>query len=346
MILNCTINQPEAIRRGYDAIKIVPLEVDLSTMCPECRDILASRFKDGHYKEGFAEHPATLNEPTLAGLMENIREVLEYAAKKKTDLEQQDRQDTADAREQFAARLFESRKILVTVASNGTVGFTPMRYDTTSINYIEKLSQCNLRSDAYAKEWKRLLATPEGVAWTAELDSDNAGAREIAVKEALANHLMAAERTAKADAEKLARLQSAKADVESLRQWSLANGSETLRLRTEEKLDWLGLAREEWAEDAIRRAGIDNPVPDMDGYEHEEIPVTKPTAQEIKALRRIREAMANIPEAKATVELMAFRYTEENDNFHIPEPKVVTRKEIAVTIQGMHCDTCHFFFAR
>jgi hypothetical protein len=43
---------------------------------------------------------------------------------------------------------------------------------------------------------------------------------------------------------------------------------------------------------------------------------------------------------------MAFRYTEENDNFHIPEPKVVTRKEIAVTIQGMHCDTCHFFFAR
>ena len=84
----------------------------------------------------------------------------------------------------------------------------------------------------------------------------------------------------------------------------------------------------------------------MDGYEYEEIPVTKPTAQQIKALRRIREAIANIPEAKATVELMAYRYTEENDDFHTPEPKVVTRKEIAVTIQGMNCNTCLFFFAK
>jgi hypothetical protein len=337
MKLNCTINQAEAIRRGFDTTQTVTLEVDPSTMSPEDRDVLASRFKAGNnYKESYPAFPANLNEPTLEGLMENIRAVREDAANKKVAKEKQELEDIAKAQEQFASRQGVCYNRYITVKYDGSVDVSQYSlHNSNSCRYIETKSECRGQSDTYKTEWKRLLTTPEGAAWIEQLDSDNAAAREIAEHEAHAASIKAQRLIAEQ-----------KAEEQALRHWSLANGSETLRLRTEENLDWQDLAREEWADDAIRRAGIDTPVPILEGYECEEIPVTEPTAQQIRALRRIRDAIAKIPEANATVKLVAYRYTEENDDYHTEEPKVITRKEIAVYICGMHCNSSHFFIAK
>jgi len=342
MKLNCKINQAEAIRRGFNANTDVCLDIDPITMSREDRDILASRFSNGSYDNPIGTFTATLNEPTLEGLMENIRMVREDTAKRKSDKEAKDLKDIAEAQEQFAARRAFSRSLYVIVPSDNTFNFSKSCFcnsDSGIAEYIEKTTRFVSQSDAYATEWKRLLATPEGVAWTAELNSENAAALDIAKHKAHAEYIGRQRRIAESKAEE-------EADKNALRQWSLTHGSETLRLRTEENIEWQCLAREEWADDAIRRAGIDTRVPDMDGFNNKQISVINPTAQEIKGLRRIREAIAKIPEAQAIVNLVAYRYTERNDDYHTDEPEVITRNEIAITIRGMHCDVVRYFWAK
>jgi hypothetical protein len=169
-------------------------------------------------------------------------------------------------------------------------------------------------------EWDRLMATPAGTKWYKEIQEENEFNLGIAEDRAIADHV----RRKKEHAER-------EAQDESLRQWAIANGSENLSLRAEEDLDWESLARQEWAVDAVRRAGITTPpLTEMKGYSMEAEVVTDPTTQELKALQRFRKAMKAIPEADAEVDLEAIIYTEDDTI----NPNVIKRKEIFVTVCG------------
>ena len=68
----------------------------------------------------------------------------------------------------------------------------------------------------------------------------------------------------------------------------------------------------------------------MVGYACEPTHVTDPSTEELRALQRVRQAMAAVPEADAEVKLVAFIYTEK----HAITPKVIRTKEISVTVFG------------
>ena len=115
--------------------------------------------------------------------------------------------------------------------------------------------------------------------------------------------------------------------------WAINNGSETLRLRAEENLEWQGLAVEEWIAAAIAKAGIlDACMFSMVGYDDKSEFDDTPTASQIHTLRRIREALATNPElTKATAELRKFTYTEEVGDDQETQD-VIDRKEVEVSI--------------
>ena len=101
----------------------------------------------------------------------------------------------------------------------------------------------------------------------------------------------------------------------------------------EENLEWQDLAREEWTDTAITKAGvIDECVPTMVGYDSESEFDDTPSADQIRTLRRIREALATNPDlSRATLELRKFTYTEETEDYY-ETPDVTTRTEVDVSI--------------
>lgn len=123
--------------------------------------------------------------------------------------------------------------------------------------------------------------------------------------------------------------------TEKIRQWTLANGSETLRLRAEEGFAWRSLAEQEWADAMLAQVGITQPaVPAMDGFDADSDACTTPTATEVKKLRVFREALKTIPEMAAEVELRTFTYTKELDKQHDGDPEKIVRTELKVTVNG------------
>lgn len=343
MQLECEINLSEAIRRGYDTQATIILEINPAELNQEDRETLANRFKDGKYYASYPSFTAMLDEPTLEGLLENIRLSSEYSAKKTAEQDQKDARDVAEAREHFAARSTHALNLNVLVYYDGSISIAN-RYNWGSdvsghAPYVQQTVDAAWKSSAYQSEWKRLLATPEGVAWLADLDLENIAAKESAI-------CMAQISREKSVAFKSANETAKKEMTEISRKWALANGSETLRLRIEENLDWEPLFREEWADDVIRRAEIGTPLSDKDGFTCTTEDLKEPTAKEIKALRRVRNTLASIPEAIAEVKLVKCEYTGKiNEENYYKEREVISQNELAVTIKGIACEETRYFTA-
>lgn len=66
-VIVCTVNQNEAISRGYNATEKAILEIDVSVLSQERRDMIAAFWNSA---SGF--FGLTIQEPTEAGLIEAI----------------------------------------------------------------------------------------------------------------------------------------------------------------------------------------------------------------------------------------------------------------------------------
>ena len=169
------------------------------------------------------------------------------------------------------------------------------------------------------------------------IDEARGDACEAATAELMLQHKVeqdAKQAKALLEEEKKAAKRSAHQDaVNELLAWAINNGSEILRLRAEENLEWQSLADEEWTTAAIAKAGIlDECLPGMVGYDSESEFDDTPTVSQMRTLRRIREALAtNSALSKATVELRKFTYTEEVEDY-LETPNVIERTEVDVSI--------------
>lgn len=85
MQVQVKINQPEAIRRGFNAHSTTRLEVDVATLTQPQRDILAERFKNGELE--FQSSPdgwyAGLRQTDVAGLVEYLDACVAHESAKK-----------------------------------------------------------------------------------------------------------------------------------------------------------------------------------------------------------------------------------------------------------------------
>jgi hypothetical protein len=184
------------------------------------------------------------------------------------------------------------------------------------------------------------------------LDDTRRDRFELALAEVKAEHQ---EQQAAKESEEALRLANRQAieterdaKKETFRQWAITHGSETLRLRAEEGFIWPALAAEEWATAMLAQAGItDTPLTDPEGYTPDCDSLGEPTAEEIKNLRRFRQALATVPELETTVELKIATYTEESDGDHYQpeEPVIITRHEIHVKITTPHGTETRWFQA-
>jgi hypothetical protein len=335
MQLTCNINKAAAIRRAFIPNPTVTLEVDLSTMTQEERDILASRCVHGGNQEECCTYAGILLKPTIDGLMDDIHRIDVKLTKAREKAKIKQAKAIATIHSHFSDRITHTwpETVSAWTDAEGVI-------QTQQGYHGDPLTRGEAKYDFWAAgpqqvqpaqlgEWNRLMATPAGLKWIKEIQAENAFNLGYAEKQAIAEH----GRKMKAHAESEAR-------NETLRQWAIVNGSELLSLRAEENLDWESLARQEWAVDAVRRAGITTPsLTEMEGYTVETEHVSHPTIEELKALQRVRLAMEAIPEADAEVKLQAFIYTEQDTMYY----NVIKRKEISVTIRG-HANECRLYF--
>jgi len=85
MTIQCTVNQPEAIRRGFNAASTVKLEVDMTTLEKPHRELIAEKFDSGVLR-------LTIPQPDMAGLLETLnKEIAERATQaEKTALDEKE----------------------------------------------------------------------------------------------------------------------------------------------------------------------------------------------------------------------------------------------------------------
>lgn len=334
MQLTCTIDQPEAIRRGFNTNSTVKLEIDPATLTQGEREILALHFENGEFKYGSIRPP--IPEPTLKGLIEKIAEMATAKAIQREKDAQAEAKAIATANEQFAARSARETTELVYAwtASDGThhtgtLRESPYAAVTGSATYPCLDARGPSYPTAAENEWDRLLATPEGIAWTASLEATNTAARNKAALEAIEN----LKQTLAANLEKKQRKEAAE---NQLRQWALTHGSETLRLRTEEGFSWKELAAEEWADALIAKAGITHPMLETpDGYSPDGENAQEPTISQIQSLREIRDLLAaTAADTPHKTCLTDITYTEDTDEDEYPgdDPDVIHRTEVQVDI--------------
>lgn len=127
---------------------------------------------------------------------------------------------------------------------------------------------------------------------------------------------------AEVEAKKAAEKEQERLGREQLAAWVDQHGSELSRLRKEECMNWIGTAREEYAEwvsDQV--AGELKPVEDRDADEIKVEDRKSPTVDEIKALRATRSRIGDLP---ASVRLVLVRYDDDSQ----------TELEVTVTVPG------------
>lgn len=79
--------------------------------------------------------------------------------------------------------------------------------------------------------------------------------------------------------------------VERLRKWGTENGSDLLKARIEENLDWIAMAEEEWADDALVKAS------ELELYVGKDEDCVKDnTAPELETIEKIRAARVDLEE--------------------------------------------------
>lgn len=325
MQLTCKVNQAEAIRRGFDSNATIKLEINPVTLTPEERATLADNFSYGEFKQGHSDRQ--IPEPTVEGFLETLRGLARKAAEAKVAEEQSRLAQIANTGKNFHERT--TRATSPQIYANLIDGEVKLceRYGgdietRATLSYARIEPHKEYESDD--KEWSRLLATPEGIAWQAELDAINAEARaKVETDVTTQVH------------RRVQRLADKALELEDFRQWALTHGSETLRLRVEEGFKWQSLAEGEWADSILTRAGItDTPLPDMLGFDQESEESEQPTAAQIHSLRRIREALASLPDVPTEVAIRDFTYTEEipdEDNMG-QDPETIKRTEVCVDI--------------
>jgi hypothetical protein len=324
MQLTCKIDQAEAIRRGHDASSTIKLEIDPATLSQGQRETLAAHFSNGEFKSGYI-YPL-LPEPSIAGFLEALEKIMAKESEARELAAKREAENIEYARKQFAARKTRECHHTIYAAANRD-GFIE-----TSDRFIGEANERGVAQYSYlmpgtttelATEFKRLLETPEGIAWVNELSA----ARDKAESEAIAKAIADCEANlAKTKARKEAKAKA----TEELRHWAIAHGSETLRLRTEEGMNWITLATSEMADSLLITAGITGSLADPEGYNPSSSEPEAPTAAQIKELRRIREAAASIPGLTAEVEMIDCEYTPEEDDGYNDE--VIRRTEIRVEL--------------
>jgi hypothetical protein len=85
MQLICKVNQPTAIKRGFNCNSTVKLDVDISTLTPEQRDMLGDWFVAGEFKQVDPHAPSAsyrdtwqaMPQPDLNGLLEQLNVLIE-----------------------------------------------------------------------------------------------------------------------------------------------------------------------------------------------------------------------------------------------------------------------------
>ena len=297
MQLTCYINQPEAIRRGHNANSTVKLEIDPAELTPAEREALAASFTSGEFRS--AQHCYPLPEPTLQGLRETLQDLVAKAA-------------AAEAA--AAAAAAEKQAKTLSIQAEFDAG-NPA--EMVTISYLGNNEFGDRDRYNVLRDDQKEIA----IAICDRLRSEREAQKALEAARIAANQ----------EAHQAAKDQA----TEKIRQWTLANGSETLRLRAEEGFAWRSLAEQEWADAMLTQVGIAQPaVPTMDGFDDNSDACTSPTATEVKKLRVFREALKTIPEMAAEVELRTFTYTKELDKQHDGDPEKIVRTELKVTVNG------------
>jgi hypothetical protein len=315
MQLTCHVNQSESILRGIETHSTVKLEIDPSSLTSDQRQALADGFKDGVFGP-------PIPQPDISGLLEALDAISQANAQRLAQRAEIDAKGIAEARAMFAARETMSREVRMNAYPDGD------SFATSTSVYGDKCERGHAMftllspkapgwPEAAVTEFRRLLATEEGAAWLAELDALNEAAEAAAKAAAIEDSKRTIAATKKRQAEESAR-------TSSLRQWALEHGSDSLRLRTEEDIEWLKLAEKEWAIASLRSAGIsDEPIfSDSAAWDTDEIEF-EPTDANILALRRFRKALPD-----AEIKLVCFRYSDtapcdcDQTQFDRPEVQV------------------------
>lgn len=321
MQLTCKVNQAEAIRRGFDANSTVKLEIDPAALSAEERATLADNFSSGEFKQGCRECP--IPEPSVEGFLETLRLLVVAESETKAAEEKRRIESIALARKNFAdRRVIPNTPELIANLVDGDIRLCDSYVgdnETRARATYTRLAPHNTYG-ANAEEFERLLGTPEGLAWCADLERINALVRADAEARIIAAVRQAIQRRA----EKATRL-------EGFRQWAFAHGSETLRLRVEDGFPWEQLAEQEWAAERLVDAGLtETPLTDYEDYVPDSRDAAEPTAGQMKALRHFREVF----DAATKVSLHDVTYTEliaDEDNLG-QDPEVIRRTEIRVGI--------------
>ena len=296
MQLTCKVNQAEAIRRGFDTNSTVKLEIDPATLTQEQRETLAGKFKNGEF-EVYGDN--CLPEPTLSGLIESLDKI------------------TSDRKAEAAKKEKTKQDLLARFDAN----------PRDIVFYTDFNDAAGFRN-GFQSDWIDESRKAVFDATVADLKREDQ--EERAAKKAEEERLKA-EREAK-QAERDAKKAAA---TEELRTWAIAHGSETLRLRTEEDINWQSMALEEWATASLKYAGITaDPCADPAGYDPDSDPASDPTADQILALRGFRKALESIP-VQSDVELVDCTYTEQQEKdfrYEPEEPDVIRRSEFRVEL--------------
>ena len=79
--LHCSINLPEAIRRGFNASKNMDVEIDVRDLTKEDRDLLSEYIMGGNFKHPVVHYWPRLPEPTQKGLCEALAEIRATASR-------------------------------------------------------------------------------------------------------------------------------------------------------------------------------------------------------------------------------------------------------------------------
>lgn len=331
LTLTVRIDRAEALRRGHGTTgATTTLTVPTAELDEDARRAIASRLAPdgtvvsrylpsgspepayqctGHtvrwtLTDGPTWLPVTIPEPSIAGVLEAI--AAEEAAIL-TEIAEREAQATAQAEQRrqetqavLDARRTRERRVGCRETARGDLEVSLAAGWLSDEHY--HVADWPYHSDAEVR------ASPEAVAWEAEL----AEAQKAAEARALAAYRAHLDAEAAAKAEREA---TRAAGREVLREWARQHGSDLLRARLAHEDDgiaWTALARDEWVDSTLRRAGLSEDAlsEEPEGYEYSDSQsAIAPSLDEIQALAYAR-AQLDGRDVDAEVKLLRMEYVQ------------------------------------
>jgi hypothetical protein len=188
MQITCKVNQPEAIRRGFNTNSTVKLEVDVTALTESQRAVLGEYFTDGDFRP-------QLPQPDLAGLVEKLDAISARRAEEQRAEEQKKARDVAREAERLQQivddlreRKTEKRKSRIYASGRAK----DVDYSWDSSPHDEETDRCK----------QAITLVPGGAEWLAGLDAKFQAAKAAAEAQVRANvAAVAAEDRAEAEKE-------------------------------------------------------------------------------------------------------------------------------------------------